>query len=204
MPVTWPESSWKSVERPKAHRRVPRSMQKTVCVEHGPCLWPRVWGVYRVSLFVLYSVLLSFRLFVSVLVLCCSNLCITFISHSVPSVCVSASVGQAVHVGHLCFICPFSLQLVSVVFASVVCSLIILFVCLWSQSSLVAVSFLVSVSCEEWSFVFFLAGFPCEEISNKTVSPCVCGVLCLDSTCQSHSFTVQEASSNWQVLNTFK
>lgn len=128
MPVTWPESSWKSVERPKAHRRVPRSMEKTVCVEHGPCLWPRVWGVYRVSLFVLYSVLLSFRLFVSVLVLCCSNLCITFISHSVPSVCVSASVGQAVHVGHLCFICPFSLQLVSAVFASVVCSLIILFV----------------------------------------------------------------------------
>lgn len=83
------------------------------------------------------------------LVLCCSNLCITFISHSVPSVCVSAYVGQAVHVGHLCFICLCSLQLVSAVFASVVCSLIILFVCLWSQSSLVAVSFLVSVSCEE-------------------------------------------------------
>lgn len=103
----------------------------------------------------------------SVLVFCCSNLCITFISHSVPSVCVSASVGQAVHVGHLCFICPFSLQLVSAVFASVVCSLIILFVCLWSQSSLVAVSFLVSVSCEERSFGFFLAGFPCERSAIK-------------------------------------
>lgn len=161
MPVTWPESSWKSVERPKAHRRVPRSMQKTVCVEHGPCLWPRVWGVYRVSLFVLYSVLLSFRLFVSVLVLCCSNLCITFISHSVPSVCVSASVGQAVHVGHLCFICPFSLQCRLCLHLWSVPSLFSL--CLWSQSSLVAVSFLVSVSCEEWSFGFFLAGFPCDQ-----------------------------------------
>lgn len=204
MPVTWPESSRKSVERPKAHRRVPRSTQKTVCVEHGPCHWPRVWSVYRVSLFVLYSVLLLLRLFVSVLVLCCSNLCIKFISHSVPSVCVSASVCQAVHVGHFCFICLFSLQLVSAVLPSVVCSLIILFVYLWSQSSLVAVSFLVSVSCEEWSFGFFPRRFSLWEISNKTVSPCVFGVLCLDSTCQSHSFTVQDASSNCQVLNTFK
>lgn len=201
MPVTWPESSWKSVERPKAHRRVPRSMQKTVCVEHGPCLWPRVWGVYRVSLFVLYSVLLSFRLFVSVLVLCCSNLCITFISHSVPSVCVSASVGQAVHVGHLCFICPFSLQCRLCLHLWSVPSLFSLCVCglslpWWLCPSLWV--FPVKNDRLVFSSLVFLV------ISNKTVSPCVCGVLCLDSTCQSHSFTVQEASSNWQVLNTFK